>query len=119
MRLSCWNCELHDAVVCVRRSSCERVTDKEELVGRLSFASRFPQYLVAIRSRAWIGWCQTYLITAMLTGAKVLARYTVPSAIGVGQGSRLEKVRFLDLNAGSALSVVGIRKACKQLQSGS
>jgi hypothetical protein len=48
-----------DAVVCVRRSSCERVTLREELVGRLSFGSRFPQYL----------------ITAILTGAVVLARY--------------------------------------------
>lgn len=29
----------------VRRSSCESVTDREELVGRLSFVSRLPQYL--------------------------------------------------------------------------
>jgi hypothetical protein len=33
------------AVVRVRRSSWERVTERELLVGRLSFASRFPQYL--------------------------------------------------------------------------
>lgn len=33
------------AVVCVRRSDWERVTDTEEFVGRLSFGSRFPQYL--------------------------------------------------------------------------
>jgi len=33
------------AVVCVRRSAWERVTDIEELVGRLSLGSRFPQYL--------------------------------------------------------------------------
>ena len=37
--------EEHDALVYVRRSDCERVTEREELVGRLSFASRFPQYL--------------------------------------------------------------------------
>jgi hypothetical protein len=34
-----------DAVVWVRRSSWERVTLREELVGRLSLASRLPQYL--------------------------------------------------------------------------
>lgn len=33
------------AVVCVRRSSCESVTDSEELVGRFSLVSRLPQYL--------------------------------------------------------------------------
>lgn len=33
------------AVVYVRRSFWERVTEIEELVGRLSFGSRFPQYL--------------------------------------------------------------------------
>lgn len=33
------------AVVCVRRSDWERVTEIEELVGRLSLGSRFPQYL--------------------------------------------------------------------------
>lgn len=35
----------HEAVVRVRRSACERVTERELLVGRLSLASRFPQYL--------------------------------------------------------------------------
>ena len=34
------------AVVWVRRSDCERVTEREELVGRLRLGSRFPQYLV-------------------------------------------------------------------------
>lgn len=33
------------AVVSVRRSFWERVTEIEEFVGRLSFGSRFPQYL--------------------------------------------------------------------------
>lgn len=37
---------LHVAVVCVRKSSWERVTDNDELVGKLSLVSRFPQYLV-------------------------------------------------------------------------
>jgi len=37
--------ELHEAVVCVRRSSCERVTERDELVGRFSLVSRLPQYL--------------------------------------------------------------------------
>ena len=40
-----------DAVVCVRRSSCERVTDKEEFVGRLRALSRLPQYL---RFKDWL-----------------------------------------------------------------
>ena len=46
-----------EAVVWVRRSSWERVTEREELVGRLSFGSRLPQYLdwdvleVVFRSR--------------------------------------------------------------------
>jgi len=60
------------AVVCVRKSACERVTETEELVGRLSFGSRFPQYLsLSIVSDVWgRGY---YLTTAMLTGAVVLA----------------------------------------------
>lgn len=33
------------AEVCVRRSDWESVTEREELVGRLSFVSRLPQYL--------------------------------------------------------------------------
>ena len=37
-----------EAVVCVRRSSCERVTERELLVGRLRVASRLPQYLVML-----------------------------------------------------------------------
>jgi len=34
-----------EAVVWVRRSDWERVTEREELVGRLRVGSRFPQYL--------------------------------------------------------------------------
>jgi len=45
------------AVVWVRRSACESVTEMEEFVGRFSFGSRFPQYFT----------------TAMFTGAVVLA----------------------------------------------
>lgn len=37
----------HEAVVRVRRSAWERVTEMELLVGRLSLASRLPQYLQA------------------------------------------------------------------------
>ena len=47
-----------EAVVWVFRSDWERVMEREELVGRLRVGSRLPQYL----------------ITAMLTGAVVLAR---------------------------------------------
>ena len=75
---------LHEAVVWVRRSSCESVTDRELLVGRLSLASRLPQYLCySLASLFVLSWLlsQAYLITAMLTGAKVLARYTLLSAI--------------------------------------
>jgi hypothetical protein len=38
-----------EAVVCVRRSDWERVTEREELVGRLRVGSRLPQYLVVVR----------------------------------------------------------------------
>jgi hypothetical protein len=64
-----------EAVVRVRRSAWERVTERELLVGRLSLASRFPQYLVDVSQR--IRTCEQasyYLTTAMLTGAVVLAR---------------------------------------------
>ena len=37
--------EEQEAVVCVRRSAWSRLTERDELVGRLSFGSRFPQYL--------------------------------------------------------------------------
>jgi len=37
--------EEQEAVVCVRRSDWARVTEREELVGRLSLGSRLPQYL--------------------------------------------------------------------------
>jgi hypothetical protein len=36
---------LQAAVVCVRKSDWESVTEREELVGRLSLVSRLPQYL--------------------------------------------------------------------------
>jgi len=35
-----------EAVVSVARSLCESVTERDEFVGRLSFGSRFPQYLI-------------------------------------------------------------------------
>ena len=67
-----------EAVVCVRRSSCERVTERELLVGRLRVGSRLPQYLVKHMLAQWGWFCGigTNFITAMLTGAKVLARWT-------------------------------------------
>lgn len=37
-----------EAVVRVRRSAWERVTEMEELVGRLSLGSRLPQYLLRL-----------------------------------------------------------------------
>ena len=72
-----------EAVVSVRRSDWERVTEMELLVGRLRVASRFPQYLpegIQLGSKQngiegnkrWKLF--SYLTTAMLTGAVVLAR---------------------------------------------
>ena len=49
----------------VRRSDWESVTEREELVGRLRVGSRLPQYF----------------ITAMFTGAVVLARWIFGSAM--------------------------------------
>ena len=65
--------EEHAAVVCVRRSDWERVTETEELVGRLSFASRFPQYLKILLTFVGGQRRGKYFTTAMLTGAVVLA----------------------------------------------
>lgn len=76
-----------EAVVRVRRSAWERVTERELLVGRLSLVSRLPQYLelrgsvqmlfstcssevsIEFIRKVWAD-----LTTAMLTGAVVLAR---------------------------------------------
>lgn len=71
------------AVVSVRRLDCARVTESELLVGRLSFASRLPQYLGTRcahqrGNHEWNKSCRvavTYLTTAMLTGAVVDARH--------------------------------------------
>lgn len=43
--------EEHAAVVWVRRSAWDKVTDMEEFVGRLSFGSRLPQYLFLFSMR--------------------------------------------------------------------
>lgn len=65
----------HEAVVWVWRSAWERVTLRDEFVGRFSLASRFPQYLLYISIRIRIEEGSTvYLMTAMFTGAVVLAR---------------------------------------------
>ena len=74
-----------EAVVRVRRSACERVTLRELFVGRLSFGSRLPQYLekdgqyfshqvLCMLFQIWAELGSSYLTTAMLTGAVVLAR---------------------------------------------
>lgn len=60
------------AVVWVRRSAWERVTEIEELVGRFSFGSRLPQYL-ELSALCYMWGRGSYLTTAMLTGAVVLA----------------------------------------------
>ena len=68
--------EEQEAVVWVRRSDWERVTEREELVGRLREGSRLPQYL-DIRLLELLKVCMVwsfYLITAIFTGAVVLAR---------------------------------------------
>ena len=67
-------------MVWVRRSDWERVTEREELVGRFREASRLPQYLhsycqscrIIVEAPGEGG--MSYLITAMFTGAVVLAR---------------------------------------------
>lgn len=48
VRLSSVKEEEAEAVVRVRRSAWERVTEMEELVGRLSLGSRLPQYLLRL-----------------------------------------------------------------------
>lgn len=66
-----------EAVVWVRRSDWESVTEREELVGRLRLGSRLPQYLlqgVVSRLKETMSGGRAYLITAILTGAVVLAR---------------------------------------------
>ena len=83
---------LQEAVVCVRRSSCERVTEREEFVGKFSLGSRLPQYLFfllgAVYGLVRLG-MTAHLITAMLTGAKVLARQTFRSEVRVMVESEL------------------------------
>lgn len=43
---------MHLAEVRERRSSCERVTDNDELVGRMSLVSRLPQLQACIVSQS-------------------------------------------------------------------
>jgi len=74
-------------VVWVLRDFCESVTESDEFVGRFREVSRLPQYLPLLSEAVveeppherTIDVARTYLITAMLTGAVVLARYTVVS----------------------------------------
>lgn len=68
-------------MVWVRRSAWERVTERDELAGRLRVGSRFPQYLIC-QGQFRVGGREQgigrerspHLMTAMLTGAVVLAR---------------------------------------------
>ena len=97
--------EEHVAVVCVCRSDCESVTEMEEFEGRFNVASRLPQYLFGLLLLFWFqlvilvveitqfssvgkedifGISNAYFITAMFTGAVVLARYIFVSAIFLG-----------------------------------
>ena len=66
-----------------RRWSWSRVTDREELVGRMSAVSRLPQYLSlgqrCARLRNGEGALDTRLMQAMLTGAVTVASYTMPA----------------------------------------
>jgi hypothetical protein len=86
--------------VWVRRSDWDRVTEREEFVGRLRAVSRLPQYLNGevsgveeFNSRG------PYLMTAMFTGAVVLALYTfwsdIFAAIWLVKGSNLEGLLLL------------------------
>ena len=66
------------------RSAWERVTEREEFVGRFSLGSRLPQYLLVVvvsevvqggpGCRGGMEEVCVYLTTAMFTGAVVLAR---------------------------------------------
>lgn len=58
--------ELHDAVVCVRRSSCERVTERDELVGRFSLVSRLPQYLRSLSQHGCANGCLCIVVLVIL-----------------------------------------------------
>ena len=73
-----------EAVVRVRSERWDSVTEREELVGRFRLGSLLPQYLQLqsdLVVHALNGKSKTYLITAMLTGAVVVARKTVFSAV--------------------------------------
>ena len=63
-------------VVVDRKWSWSNVIDNEEFVGRMSFVSRLPQYLVV----DWLSLQHivhaTHLMQAMLTGAEAVAWYT-------------------------------------------
>ena len=76
-----WYAAEQEAVVCVRRSDWESVTERDEFVGRLRAGSRLPQYLCIDQLRGLQEEWWTDLMTAMLTGAVVLARYTFWSAM--------------------------------------
>ena len=55
VRESDWKAGEQEAVVWVRRSSWERVTEREALVGRLRTGSRLPQYLGRRLASVFVG----------------------------------------------------------------
>jgi len=59
-------------VVVERRWSWLRVTESEELVGRMSLVSRLPQYLDRSQCGVSDGFDRTDLMQAMLTGAEAV-----------------------------------------------
>ena len=55
------------------------MTERDELVGKMSLVSRLPQYLNSeqmINGQVFDQVRETHLITAMLTGAEAVAWYT-------------------------------------------
>jgi hypothetical protein len=61
-------------VVVDRRWSWSRVTERDELVGKISLVSRLPQYLrIGCYDLICMDATSTHLMTAMLTGAEAVA----------------------------------------------
>jgi len=60
-----------EAVVNAQRSLWESVTEREEFVGRLSFGSLLPQYLITLKLMS-VSYEREKESTAMLTGAVVV-----------------------------------------------
>ena len=61
--------EEQEAVVCVRRSDWARLTEREELVGKFNFGSRFPQYLEAVSDH--IVRCEVQMVLSGLNDSDI------------------------------------------------